>query len=316
MQYGIGVDVGGTTVKLGLFEHSGKLIEKWEIVTRTENGGAQILPDIAAAIDDCLHRHNIDKTQVFGIGIGVPGPVNEEGIVNRCINLGWGVLNLAQDLRALTGLPVKAGNDATVAALGEHCFGGGKGCASSLTVTMGTGVGGGLVVGGQVVNGSHGVAGEIGHMTVNRAETTPCNCGKFGCLEQYASATGIVRLMHQHLSACDTASSLRQKENFTCKDVFDAANGGDCVAQATLEQAYAYLGEAIANACCIIDPELVLLGGGVSKAGQPLLDGVYRHFRRCVFHAGSSTRFALATLGNDAGIYGCFALARTALANS
>lgn len=315
MQYGIGVDVGGTTVKLGLFQQDGSLVTSWEIPTRTENSGASILPDVALTILGCLEQRGIDKREVFGIGIGVPGPVDEKGLVNQCVNLGWGVFNLSKALSELTGLPVKAGNDATVAALGEHWFGGGKGCDSSLTVTLGTGVGGGLVLGGQVVNGSHGVAGELGHMTVNRAETTPCNCGKFGCLEQYASATGIVRMAHQQLDQSDEPSALRKREDFTCKDVFDCAAEGDAIAQATLERAYAYLGESIANACCVIDPQLVLLGGGVSKAGKPLLDGVYRHFRRCVFHAGSDTRFALATLGNDAGIYGCFCLARNAFLN-
>lgn len=308
MRYGYGIDVGGTTVKLGFFAENGQLIKKWEIPTNTDGEGAQILPDIAFAVADCLTEHKVEREQVLGIGIGVPGPVDEEGVINRCVNLGWGVFNLEQTLNQLTGLPVKAGNDANLAALGEVWKGGGMGSRHTLLVTLGTGVGGGLVLNGKIVAGSHGVAGEIGHITVNREETEYCTCGKMGCVEQYASATGIVRLARRRLEGTEQPSFLRDMKDFTCKDVFTCAAQGDHLAQSALEQAYDYLGEAIADACCIFDPGLVLLGGGVSKAGQVLLDGVAQRFRAHMFHACKNTRLALATLGNDAGIYGGFRL--------
>lgn len=309
MRYGFGVDVGGTTVKLGFFSEAGDLMEKWEIPTNTTDGGKQILPDIAAAIADCLTRSGVSNAQVLGIGIGVPGPVDDEGVINRCVNLGWGVFNLDQTLQELTGLPVKAGNDANLAALGEVWKGGGMGSQHTLLVTLGTGIGGGLVLNGEIVAGSHGVAGEIGHITVNPSETACCTCGKKGCVEQYASATGIVRLAQRCLDEQPQSSILRKMDDFSCKDVFSCAAQGDRLAQEALNQAYDYLGMAIADACCIFDPGLVLLGGGVSKAGQVLLDGVTARFRAHMFHASKDTRLALATLGNDAGIYGGFRLA-------
>lgn len=308
MQYGFGVDVGGTSIKLGLFSQDGTLMEKWEIPTHTEHGGERILPEIAEAIEACMQKRGLCKEQILGIGIGVPGPVDDRGNVNCCVNLNWGVFNLHDALGILTGMKVKAGNDANVAALGEHFAGGGKGSESSLLVTIGTGVGGGFVLHDQVMNGAHGVAGEIGHIVVNRDEPLYCTCGKRGCVEQYASANGIVRVTNKRLSESDTPSSLRDFPKLSCKDVFYCAEQGDSLAKDILEQTYDYLGEAIADACCILDPELVILGGGVSKAGQVLLDGIHRHYQAYMFHACKHTRFALASLGNDAGIYGGFKL--------
>lgn len=308
MKYGFGVDLGGTTVKIAYFDQEGTLLDKWEIPTVTENSGARILPDIARSVKGYLAEHSIPAEDIIGIGIGVPGPVRPDGTVNKCVNLGWGVFNIEKELAALTGFPVKAGNDASIAALGECWKGGGAGCSTMVFATLGTGVGGGIVVGGQVLHGIHGAGGEIGHMVLNREETDTCGCGKRGCVEQYCSATGIVRIAKQFLSKADTPSSLRAIEKLTCKDVFDAAAAGDAVAQEILEQVYAYMGEFLANICNVVDPEAVVLGGGVSKAGKPLLEGVQRHFGKYVFHAVSPVRFALATLGNDAGAYGAFKL--------
>jgi glucokinase len=308
MQYGFGIDLGGTTVKLAFFNRNGALLDKWEIPTITADGGKQILPDIAAAVAGYLKEKQIPANQVIGIGIGVPGPVDDAGLVNKCHNLGWGVFNIHEELGKLTGMRVVAGNDASVAALGECWKGGGDGCQSMVLVTLGTGVGGGIVVGGKVINGTHGAGGEIGHMVLNRDETEKCTCGKRGCVEQYCSATGIVRLMKKHLAESDRASVLRGRK-ITCKDVFDAAEGGDIPAIQVLERVYAYLGEFLAGVCCVVDPEVVVLGGGVSKAGQPLLDGAKRYYEKLVFHACRQVRFELATLGNDAGAYGAFKLA-------
>ncbi len=308
MRYGFGVDLGGTTVKIAYFDEQGKLLTKWEIPTRKEDNGSLILPDIAEAIQTFIMQENICREDLLGIGIGVPGPVSHEGIVNKCINLGWGVFNISQTLSRLTGLPVKAGNDATVAALGECWMGGGKGCRNMVFATLGTGVGGGIIVEGQALHGAHGAGGEIGHMVINREETEPCGCGKYGCVEQYCSATGVVRLAKRYLASCDTPSVLRDRENLTCKDVFDAGSAGDGAALEILDQVYRYLGEFLANVANVVNPEVIVLGGGVSKAGQPLLDGAKKYFDQYVFHAAKNARFALATLSNDAGAYGAFKL--------
>ena len=308
MRYGFGVDLGGTTVKIAYFDENGTLLHKWEIPTVTDNGGAQILPDIAASIGAFLQERNIDRTGIVGIGIGVPGPVDGSGVVNKCVNLGWGVFNIAQELSRLTGFPVKAGNDANVAALGEFWKGGGQGCRNMVFATLGTGVGGGIVIDGKLLHGAHGSGGEIGHMVLNRAETERCGCGKMGCVEQYCSATGIVRMAKQHLAATGAPSSLRQLPEVACKDIFDAGKEGDALALEILEHYYSLLGEFLANLCCVVNPEAVVLGGGVSKAGQVLLDGTRPYFLKHVFHAAANVRFALASLGNDAGAYGAFKL--------
>ena len=314
MRYGFGVDLGGTTVKIAYFDENGTILSKWEIPTVTTGGGKQILPDIAAAIKGYMTEHDVSADSIVGIGIGVPGPVDSKGVVNKCVNLGWGVFNISDALSELTGLKVKAGNDANIAALGEYWKGGGQGCDNMVFVTLGTGVGGGIVIEGNLLHGAHGSGAEIGHLVLNRDETDLCGCGKRGCVEQYCSATGIVRLAHKALEASNEFSTLRQHNPLTCKDIFDCGKAGDHLAGQVLEQYYAYLGEFLANICDVIDPEAVVLGGGVSKAGQMLLDGVHPHFDRCVFHAASGARFALASLGNDAGAYGAFKMAVDAFA--
>ncbi len=308
MKYGFGIDVGGTTVKLAFFSEFGDMIAAWEIPTNTQNGGERILPEIAASVEAYMAHNGVTRSEVLGIGIGVPGPVDEKGIVNHCVNLGWGVKDLVGELEALTGMTVRAGNDANVAALGECWRGGGEGCRNMVMATLGTGVGGGIVVGGQVIHGVHGAGGEIGHLTLNPEETRPCGCGKYGCAEQYCSATGIVRVARDYLAAHAGESALREKAELTCKDIFDAGKAGDGAALAILEQVYEYLGRFLANVCCVVDPEVVVIGGGVSKAGQVLIDGIRKYYLKYIFHAIRPVRFALAKLGNDAGAYGAFKL--------
>lgn len=308
MKYGFGVDLGGTTVKIAFFDEQGRLHDKWEIPTVTENGGSQILQDIGDSVNGYLEQNKIAKESILGIGIGVPGPVDDLGTVNQCHNLNLGVFNIHDALGNLTGIPIKAGNDANVAALGEAWKGGAVGCRNMVLATFGTGVGGGIVVNGQPINGVHGAAGEIGHICVNREEKEPCTCGNYGCAEQYCSATGVVRLAQKHLAAWHGESLLQKHEMITCKDVFDAANEKDTLAEQVLEQVYDYMGQFLAAVCCVTDPEVIVLGGGVSKAGMPLLEGAKRYFDKYVFHTGRSIRFALAKLGNDAGAYGAFKL--------
>ena len=303
MKYGFGIDLGGTTVKIAYFDQTGNMLDKWEIPTVTTNGGEQILPDIASSIRAYIDGNNLNETAILGLGIGVPGPVDSKGVVNKCVNLGWGVFNIADKLTELTGFPVKAGNDANVAALGEYWKGGGQGCENMVFATLGTGVGGGIVIEGKLLHGAHGSGAEIGHMVLNRNETAVCGCGKRGCVEQYCSATGIVRL-----------AGLHGMKDVSCKDIFDAGKAGDPVALAVLDEYYEYLGEFLGTLCSVIDPEIVVLGGGVSKAGDVLLTGVEPVFHKYVFHAASNVKFALASLGNDAGAYGAFKLALDAFA--
>ena len=298
MKYGFGIDLGGTTVKIAYFDETGNMLDKWEIPTVTADGGAQILPDIAASVRQYIDGNQLNETAILGLGIGVPGPIDSKGVVNKCVNLGWGTFNVAEELSALTGFPVKAGNDANVAALGEYWKGGGQGYANMVFATLGTGVGGGIVIDGNLLHGAHGCGGEIGHMVLNRHETAVCGCGKRGCAEQYCSATGIVRL-----------AGLHGMENVTCKDIFDAGKAGDKVALEVLEEYYEYLGEFLGSLCSVVDPEIVVLGGGVSKAGDVLLEGVKPYFQKYVFHGIAHIPFALASLGNDAGAYGAFKLA-------
>ena len=309
MKYGFGIDLGGTTVKLAYFDETGTMLDKWEIPTITENSGKQILPDIAAAIRGYLTAHAIPDSDILGLGIGVPGPVDREGVVNKCINLGWGVFNIAQELSGLTGFPVVAGNDANVAAMGEFWKGGGKGCRNMVMATLGTGVGGGIVIENNLLFGAHGSGAEIGHMVLNPQETIPCNCGKCGCVEQYCSATGIARLGREALAASNADSTLRTVEKLDAKAIFDAGKAGDKLALQVLDRYYNYLGQFLGSLCSVINPEVVVLGGGVCKAGQILLDGVEPYFHKYVFHAASKVRFTIATLGNDAGAYGAFKLA-------
>lgn len=305
-KYGFGVDIGGTTIKMGFFDVEGNLLDKWEIVTNKEDQGKMVLSDVAHAIDNKLAQEGISKDEVQGIGVGVPGPVKSNGIVNCCVNLGWGVVNVEEELSALTGLTVKAGNDANVAALGEMWKGGAQGSEDVIMVTLGTGVGGGIIVNGKIIAGATGAGGEIGHITVNDDEIEACNCGNYGCLEQYASATGIVRMAKRKLAKTSEETVLRKYgDDISAKLIFDEAKAGDEIAKELVEELGKILGGALSNIACVANPEVIVIGGGVSKAGQILIDTIQKYFIETAFHACRDTKFAQATLGNDAGIYGC-----------
>lgn len=305
-----GVDIGGTTVKMGFFDEDGRLLDKWEILTVKDNGGEKILPDVVKAIEKKLTEEGLAKGYLAGVGIGVPGPIFADGTVNRCVNLGWGVFNVADKVRELLDMPeltVKVGNDANVAALGEMFKGSGEGYKNLVMVTLGTGVGGGIILDGKILTGTTGGAGEIGHMPVGLNETECCGCGNKGCLEQYASATGIVKVAKKILAECDTETPLRNMEGFSAKDVMDLAKGGDQVAIDVIEQLGDYLGKALAHIACVVNPSAFVIGGGVSKAGQFLLDVIEKHFKKNAFVPCSDVKFVIASLGNDAGIYGAVA---------
>lgn len=303
--YAFGIDIGGTTVKMGFFNTDGTFVRNWEIPTRKEGNGEMILPDIARAIKKELADQNVSLDDVEGVGVGVPGPVLPDGTVNGCVNLGWGVVDVGGQLSAMLGdIPVEVGNDANVAALGEQWRGGGKGHENVVVVTLGTGVGGGIIINGKILPGAHGAAGEIGHMQMRKNETEVCNCGKKGCLEQYASATGIVRMCGKKLAKSEKASALRNIENPSSKDIFDAAKTGDELSLELVDELGTMLGDALAHITAVVDPECVVIGGGVSKAGQILLDAVKKHYTPAAFHACRETEFKLAVLGNRAGMYG------------
>lgn len=300
-KYVFGVDIGGTTVKLGLFDVEGNVLDKWEIPTRTENNGEAILPDIADSIRDKMKQ--IDRDAVAGVGVGLPGPVDAEGIVHRAVNLGWGTFSVRDTLEDLLNMPVMAGNDANVAALGEMWMGGGQGCKDMVMVTLGTGVGGGIIVEGKILTGATGAGGEIGHIHVQDDEEDICGCGNKGCLEQYSSATGITRLANKMLNSTKEDSVLRKGE-VSAKTVFDAVKERDALAIKVAEQFGKYLGNALAAIACVVNPEAIVIGGGVSKAGEMLIDFIRPHYSRNVFHGSRDVKFSLAMLGNDAGIYG------------
>lgn len=304
-QFAFGVDVGGTNIKIGLFETSGNLMETWEIETRTKNNGKYILNDISTSIAGKIDERNLRLSQIEGIGMGVPGPVKAGGTVVRCVNLGWGVINVEDVMSELTGLKVKVGNDANVAALGEIWQGGGKGYKSIVMVTLGTGVGGGVVIDEKVVHGFNGAGGEIGHFHVNDYEKEYCGCGNKGCLEQYASATGIVRMAKHFLSEQgETYSVLKGCVDIGAKDIFDAAKRGDSVALRVIDGASQLLGKTLANIACVVNPEAFVIGGGVASAGDILLNGIQKSYKNYSFHAAKDAVFSIAKLSNQAGIFG------------
>ncbi len=299
-----GVDLGGTTVKMGLFRPDGNLLDKWEIPTRKENNGEKILPDIAKAIRDKMREKSLSNDEVIGVGIGVPGPVDAKGTVYGTTNIGWGVFSVKETLgKMLDGMEVEVGNDANVAALGELWCGGGKGYKNMVAVTLGTGVGGGIIIDNVVLTGATGAGGEIGHIHVQDDEPEACGCGNHGCLEQYASATGIHRLAVRRLAEDDMPSVLRGTK-LNAKDVFDAVKAGDEVAKEIARRFGNYLAKGLSAIACVVNPEIFVIGGGVSKAGEVLFDYILDDYKKYAFPADKDVKFALATLGNDAGIYG------------
>lgn len=307
-KYCIGIDIGGTSVKFGLFDLKGMLLEKWSIPTRTEEKGKYILSEAAASVNEKLKKLKIPKEEITGIGVGVAGQVSADGCVPYAENLGWVQVPLARELKSLTGLPVFAENDANVAALGETWKGSAASYHSMIFVTLGTGVGGGVIVNNRILSGASGAAGEIGHIHVEDSMTEPCNCGNYGCLEQLASATGLRRLGKKAVEEWDAPSLLREKD-ISPRSIFEAAGKKDALAMKVLDQFGEYLGKALAACTCILNPEVVVIGGGVSRAGDILLEYIRRHYRKYAYLPCRDTKICLAALGSDAGIYGAAKLA-------
>ncbi|MEK5390750.1 ROK family glucokinase [Margalitia sp. FSL K6-0131] len=313
----VGVDLGGTSVKLAFIQEDGEILHKWEIPTDKSEQGKNILPDIAESIQRKMVELGGTKERLIGIGMGAPGAVDKEkGIIYEAVNLGWPknypIVKLLSDL---SGLPVEIDNDANCAALGEMWKGAGNGAKNIACVTLGTGVGGGIIVNGDIVQGVKGAAGEIGHITIIPEGGAPCNCGKTGCLETVASATGIVRVAKDTIIQYEGESSLKDlyisKGSIEAKDVFDCMNQGDTLSASIIEQIMLHLGLVLANIGNVLNPEKIVIGGGVSKAGDLLLNPLQKYFNQFAYSAVSaSTELAIATLGNDAGILGAAWLAK------
>lgn len=303
MSFAFGVDIGGTTVKIGMVSDEGKILEKWEIKTDTSNKGENILPDVAASIKAKIEEEKLDKSQISGIGIGVPGPVDSKGIVHNAVNLGWGTFNVDEKMKELTGFTCRTGNDANVAALGEMWKGGGMGYSDIVMVTLGTGVGGGIIVDGKVLNGSVGAGGEIGHIHVNDDETIPCGCGNYGCLEQYASATGIARTASEMLKTWNKETVLTAQDT-SAKAVFDGVKAGDELCIEVAKKFGEVLGKGLSVIADVVNPEAFVIGGGVSKAGEVVLDYIRPSMTKNIFKGALNAKLVLATLGNDAGAIG------------
>ena len=304
MKYCFGVDIGGTFVKLGLFTAEGELLEKWQIPTRREDESSHVLPDIAASVLAKMDEKGIVKEDVTGIGFGTPGPVTEDGVAVCPANLDWVNKPVAKELTELTGLPSRGGNDVNVAGLGEMWRGGAKGYKNVVVVPIGTGIGAAIIVNGKIITGTRGAAGEVGHIHVDDEIQEPCGCKAVGCVEQFSSATGLVRMAKKALADESVVTSLRDLGEVTAKDVIDAAKAGDEIADKIFDKFCDYLGYSLAATAAVIDPEIFIIGGGVSKAGQVLVDRVQGYFKKYAWPGIRGIEFALAELGNDAGIYG------------
>ncbi|MBQ6509046.1 MAG: ROK family protein [Flexilinea sp.] len=309
MNYAVGVDMGGTAVKTGLFTEEGTLLDKAEMPTNSRLGKDIVFDNIAASVRGLLTKNRIRLSECC-FGLGFPAAVDRSGHVEAAVDLHLFDLYPADELsRRLDGMPVAVENDANAAALGEMWQGGGKGCGSLILITLGTGIGSGIVIDKKILRGVHGIAGEIGHIQVDPDEPERCNCGGKGCLDQIASATGIVRHARRFLEKDPGESVLRGKDPLTTKDVADAARAGDRIALESLTYCMSFLGKMIADVSYVIDPELVIIGGGVSKAGDFLLDLIYDQYKRWPKLKNSLVRFSLAKLFGEAGMYGAAYLA-------
>ena len=304
-KYAVGADIGGTTVKLGLFTTEGDLLEKWEIPTRTEDNGKNIFPDIAKSVGEVLEHKGLTIDDLEGVGLDVPGPVLPDGTVNRSVNIGWGVIKAAEIMSAeMGGIRTTVLNDANAAALGEMWKGAGVGHKDVCMITLGTGVGGGIIVDGKIVPGAFGAGGEIGHITINPNEKTQCTCGKYGCLEQYTSGRGIAKLCQMRLADSNEPSSLRDIDNPTAKEIYAEAGKGDAFALSLVDEVSSQLAMAMSFVSGVTDPDVFVIGGGVSKNGPIVTEHIEKFFREYAFHASKDAKIVLAKLGNDAGIYG------------
>ncbi len=309
-----GADVGGTMLKLALFTEEGTLLRKWSVKTPGREEIDTLFSLIGGEFLKKAEAFKEEYGPLRAAGINLPGPVKADGHLANCVNLGMDGCYPAIELEKILGVPCAAANDANGAALGEAYFGAARGYENVVMLTLGTGIGSGVIVDGKLIAGNRGMGGEIGHLVVRPDETVPCNCGNRGCLEQYASANGCVRVAKKLLlEKTETESRLRDIPDFNCKDVFDVAEEGDPIASETLEIFGDTLGLALAHVFHVIDPDIFVIGGGVSYSGQIVIDLVEKYFRKYCHIIDEMPEFKLAALGNDAGVYGAMTLARERL---
>lgn len=305
-KYIYGFDIGGTTIKIGLFSLEGVVLKKWEIRTNKEEKGKYIINDIFNSIEN----YSISLKDVIGYGFGVPGPV-VNGLIVKCVNLGWEDYDLFREFQKLSGSnSIFIENDANVAALGEAWMGAAVGYNNSALITVGTGVGGGIVVDGSAVDGVHGAAGEIGHIRVIHENGLLCNCGNTGCLETLASATGIKNEYKLMIETTSLPCRLRGMNEVSVKLIFDSARENDQLCLAVVDKVSYYLGYACSVLSVITNPNIIVIGGGVSKSGKFFIDKIRKNFDELVFEPAKDTVIAEAKLGNDAGIYGAASLVK------
>ena len=303
--YRIGIDLGGTNIAAGVVDEGQHIVAEVSLPTGAERPAEAVVADICRAAEKAMEKAGITAAHCASVGIGSPGTCDSaNGVVVRAYNLGWFNVPVCSMVTARLGLPCRLSNDANCAALAEVVAGAAVDCRSMVLVTLGTGVGGGVIVNGKVIDGTHGAGGEIGHLTVDRHETAACGCGKHGCLEQYASATGIVRVANDILEESQEDSKMRHVEKLSAKNVLDFYKEGDALAVKTMEKVGDILGSTLAMFACVTDPEAIVIGGGVSKAGKALTDCIQKYYQKYAFPSCKSTPIILASLGNDAGIYG------------
>lgn len=309
-KYSIGIDIGGTTVKIAIIDKDGTILNKWEIPTRLENGGSFIPADIWSSVEEKINELNILHEQLTGIGAGAPGFVETQtGYIYQAVNIGWKDYQLGEIMKELSGLPVYVENDANLAAIGENWKGSGNQADNMLAITLGTGVGGGVIAGGKILSGANGMAGEVGHITVD-PNGAPCNCGRNGCLETIASASGIARLAIEYArknagKKSELVQVYEKNGNLSAKDVFDLAANKDKDAVEIVDYVTDVLGLALANMSAVTNPSRIVIGGGVSKAGDFLLSPLQRSFTKYALpRVNEASEFVIAELGNDAGVIG------------
>lgn len=311
----IGIDLGGTTVKFAILTLDGDVQQKWSIETNILDEGRHIVPDIIESINHRISLYEMKHDDFVGIGMGTPGSVNiKKGTVVGAYNLNWTkTQNVKTQIEEATGIPFVLDNDANVAALGERWKGAGENNPDVIFITLGTGVGGGIIAEGNLLHGVNGCAGEIGHVTVDPGGFE-CTCGKRGCLETVSSATGVVRVARHMSEEYAGDSKLKQAiddgQDVSSKDIFDYAKAEDPFALMVVDRVCYFLGLAIGNLGNTLNPSSVVIGGGVSGAGEFLRSRVQTYFEEFTFpEVRSSTQVKLAELGNEAGVIGAASLA-------
>lgn len=304
MKYVFGIDVGGTTLKIGMFTAEGELTKKWELFTNKEDSGKHIINDLY----NSMKENDVPFEDVIGYGFGVPGPVVHNKIL-RCVNLGWSDYDLASEFSKLVNNDfIIIQNDANVATLGELFKGAAEGKTDAVMITLGTGVGGGIISNSKPVEGAFGGGGEIGHMVVEHHNGRQCNCGSKGCLETICSATGIKKEYVALAKELNMNPILEQNGRVSAKAVFKEARKGDILSNAVIDKVSFYLGYACHVMSVITNPQVIIIGGGVSKAGDFLRDKIDKEFRKYQFISAQKTQIIVATLGNNAGMYGAASL--------